>query len=144
MRTTAPSPQYPDHQVMLLPGTGASDVLCPGSCCGRLEQEGTSVGGRAWTSVMVQFLLLAGPMAGMLSQCGWYREAPSPWLQLGTAGDFVNRPLPSAQGRTLPFISIRTRSLSDQQGAEVGPRSRALGVMRDLRPRDCSLRCPHV
>lgn len=55
----------------------------------------------------VQFLLLAGPMAGTLSQWGWYREEPSPWLQLGTAGGFVNRPLPSTQGRTVPFISIR-------------------------------------
>lgn len=45
----------------------------------------------------------------------------APWLWLGTAGGFVNRPLPSTQGTEEPFYSIQTRSLSDQQGAEVGP-----------------------
>lgn len=84
MRTPASSPQSPYPQGMLLPGTGASDVLCTGSCCGRLEQEGTSVGAWAWSSVMVQFLLLVGPMAGMLSQCGWYREEP---VSLASARD---------------------------------------------------------
>lgn len=88
---------------------------------------------------MVQLLLLAGPVAGCSPSAGGAGRSRSPWLQLGTAGGFVNRPLPSTQGMAEPFISIQTRSLSDPQRAEVGPRSGALGVTRDVRPRDLSL-----
>lgn len=77
MRTPAPSSHHPYPQVMLLlAGAAVGEVLCPGSYCGQLEQEGKSVGARACSSVMVQFLSLAESLAGTLSQFGWYREEP--------------------------------------------------------------------
>lgn len=94
--------------------------------------------------------LALGPAAPAWSKFGgwpglWQERCPSvggagrslsPWLQLGTAGGFVNRLLPSTLGMAKPFICIQTRSLSDQQGAEVGLRSGALVQRRELRLRD--------
>lgn len=83
---------------------------------------------------MVQFLLLVGSLAGTLSQFGWCREEP---VSLALAGDswwLCQQTSPQHPGEGSAFHLHETRSLSDQQGAEVGPSIEAFGVMRDLRP----------
>lgn len=91
---------------------------------------------------MVIVLLLAGSVAGTFSHCGWCREEP---ISLALAGDswwLCQQAPPQHPGEAEPFISIQTRSLSDQQGAEVGPRMGAPGAMRDIRPQGLYPRCP--
>lgn len=85
---------------------------------------------------MVQVLLLAGLVAGVIYPCGWCREELVSLALTGDSWGFVNRPFPSTQGTAKSFISIQTLSLSDQQGAEMEPRNGALRQMRAPRPRD--------
>lgn len=72
---------------------------------------------------MVQALLLAGAMAATRSPSGWCREV----LCLALAGDSWRLSLPSTQGTEELSNSIRTGSLSHQQGAEIGPGAEPLG-----------------
>lgn len=94
---------------------------------------GRSVGAWAWSSAAVQGLWLAGPRQA--HSVGGAGRSLSPWLQLGTAGAFVNRPFPGAprgwQSLTSP---LRPPGHFRSAGAETGFRSAAPGQMRGLRP----------